>query len=114
TIRTLGKPSASTVASAIALGSAGSEASASANHLEKRASGSSTCAKSPDVNPLWCSIGAVSDMGGLVSGVATRESLYRATLFRRLRRERQVPACALAIVVLGFCLGGCSYPLGSL
>jgi surface antigen len=25
-----------------------------------------------------------------------------------------VPACALAIVALGLCLGGCSYPLGSL
>ena len=25
-----------------------------------------------------------------------------------------MPACALAIVTLGLCLGGCSYPLGSL
>jgi hypothetical protein len=25
-----------------------------------------------------------------------------------------VPACALAVVALGLCLGGCSYPLGSL
>jgi hypothetical protein len=55
-------------------------------------------------------------MGGLVSesGVATRERLYRATVSRRLRRERHVLACALAIVALGLCLGGCSYPLGSL
>ena len=33
---------------------------------------------------------------------------------RRLRRERHVLGCALAIVTLGLCLGGCSYPLGSL
>ena len=55
-------------------------------------------------------------MGGLVSGlgITTRERLYRATASRRLRRETYAPAYALTIVALGLCLGGCSYPLGSL
>jgi surface antigen len=55
-------------------------------------------------------------MGGLVSGlrITTRKRLYRATTSWRLRREGRAPACALAIVALGLCLGACSYPLGSL
>ncbi len=58
-------PSASTVASAMALGSAGSLRVGFLQPLAKSRSGSSAAVKSPTVNPLGCSIGAASDMSGV-------------------------------------------------
>src|SRR5690606_25475268 len=52
TIRTLGMPFSSTVASATALGSLGSDATASFSQASNRAKGSLFSVKSPLVNPL--------------------------------------------------------------
>src|SRR5262249_41417664 len=66
-MRTLGRPSASTVASAIASGSLGSAFLASSNQAANRRSGSSASVKSPLLNQVGCSIGTVSDIiGGLL------------------------------------------------
>src|SRR4029453_4327283 len=59
TIRTLGSPSASTVASDIAVGSRGSLRVASSNQTANSRNGSSASVKSP-LNP--CSIGTDSDI----------------------------------------------------
>src|SRR5215471_16490967 len=60
-MRTLGSPWRSTVASAMALGSAGSEVLASSNQAANSLMGS-VAFKSLDVNPSECSMGAVSDI----------------------------------------------------
>src|SRR5580700_8874363 len=66
-MRTLGRPSASTVASAMASGSLGSACLASSNQVAKSRNGSSASVKSPLLNQVGCSIGTVSDiLGGLL------------------------------------------------
>src|SRR3974377_1820508 len=59
-MRAFGTPSASTVASVIAVGSRGSQAGASVSQAANRRNGSSAAMKSPVVNQLRCCIGAVS------------------------------------------------------
>src|SRR5258705_3797565 len=59
-MRTSGRPSASTVASDIALGSLGSAFTASANQSPNSAKGSSASVKSPDVNGVGCLMEVVS------------------------------------------------------
>ena len=66
TIRTFGRPSASTVASAIAFGSFGSAASASCSHSAKSDSGSSSAGKSLAINDL----SRCSGVACVASGVA--------------------------------------------
>src|SRR5262245_54111619 len=84
-MRTLGSPSESTVASAIASGSAGSDLRASSNQVANSRNGSSASVKSPDP---WCSLGAVWDIAArsLVSG------LYRAEDGRRKAEDGQQKA----------------------
>src|SRR5215470_18384962 len=103
-MRTLGNPSASTVASAIASGSLGSAFPASSNQVANSRNGSSALVKSPLLNQAGCSIGVVSDIieGFLVTGcepgpahrvmyrgpgynVTARSRLWRA-LWQGLRR----------------------------
>src|SRR5215470_11832507 len=69
-MRTLGRPSASTVASAIASGSLGSAFLASSNQAANSRNGSSASVKSPLLNQVGCSIGTVSAISGgfLVTG----------------------------------------------
>src|SRR5215813_7434307 len=61
-MRTSGRPSASTVASAIALGSEGSLLQASANHSANKVNGFSDSVKSPDVKSVGCLMEVVSVM----------------------------------------------------
>jgi hypothetical protein len=61
-MRTSGRPSASTVDSAMALGSLGSDFTASANQSANSANGSSAAVKSPDVKGEWCLMDVVSFM----------------------------------------------------
>ena len=76
-MRTLGSPSASTVASAIASGSEGSLLRASSNQAANRASGSSASVKSPAGAGRW-SVGAKSDMASLASRRLVRRALASA------------------------------------
>src|ERR1700694_3375688 len=115
-MRTLGRPSRSTVATAIASGSLGSLRRASSNQPANRRSGSAASAKSPLFNQPGCFIEAVSDIwrSGVVAGVvphgAGRRSGYngtdRVSIWRRL-----LPAAALALALP---TGACSYQLGSM
>src|SRR3954449_4530613 len=66
-MRAFGWPSASTVASVMAVGSRGSAAAASFSQAAKSRKGSSAAVKSPLVNQLGCSMGAVSDIRGALS-----------------------------------------------
>src|SRR5215471_19259448 len=117
-MRTFGMPSASTVASAMALGSAGSVRVASSNQALNSRNGSSASVKSPFINQLGCSIGAVSDIirsipvAGWMHDQVSRPTLYKATAFARLCRR--VPL--LIVLALTLSSGGCSfsYQLGSL
>src|SRR5262249_37218526 len=67
-MRTLGSPSASTVASAIASGSLGSAFLASSNQAANSRNGSSASVKSPLLNQVGCSIGTDIIEGFLVTG----------------------------------------------
>src|SRR5919201_1974623 len=73
-MRTLGRPSASTVASDIAVGWRGSLRAACSNQASNRRKGSSASIKSPLVNPLGCSIGADSDIPRVTRMIASPPS----------------------------------------
>src|SRR5215212_5480583 len=110
TVRTSGKPSGSTVASDIAVGSRGSPFTASSNQACHRRNGSSAWVKSPLVNHVGCSIGAVSDIHKALSFRTAprvpRRPRYKATRKARLWRLRAT-AIALALT-LGAATSGCS------
>src|SRR5882672_1339891 len=115
-MRTLGSPSASTVASDMAVGSRGSPRAASSNQAANSRNGSSAWVKSPDVNQVGCSIGTVSDIArgthvaGSVTGLLSRQHPYRATLSGRLWRAGGGRIAAIS-AALAFTLvtGGCSF-----
>src|SRR4051812_14387443 len=101
-------PSASTVASDMALGLTGSLLVASSSHAANSRKGSSASVKLPLVNQFGCSIGAVSDIFQsciqVASQVAARASRrfpsYSGTPAARLRRPLGTLA---AILTLGLC-----------
>ncbi len=66
-MRAFGMPSASTVASVMALGSRGSEAVASVSQAANSRIGSEASVKSPVVNQVVRSIGGVSDIFGVLA-----------------------------------------------
>jgi surface antigen len=110
-VRTSGIPSGSTVASDMAVGSRGSPFTASSNQACQRRKGSSACVKSPLVNHVGCSIGAVSDIARktLIFRAAPRlpvRARYKGTRKARLWRLR-AKAIALALT-LGAATSGCS------
>src|SRR5580704_16695168 len=118
-MRALGSPSGSTVASAMASGLTGSARLASANQAANSRTGSSAWVKSPPVNHVGCSIGAVSDIpwGTWVLAWGDREASRRpqyseAGAWRLCRRLRF--AGAVAVVFCGLAIGGCTYQLHSL
>src|SRR5205085_6783407 len=99
---------------AMALGSAGSLLVASCSHCAKSRKGSSAAVKSPTVNPLGCSIGAVSDMcwstrmAGPLARRAFRLPSYSGTALASLRLATLL---GLALSVSGCAVSG---PLGSM
>src|SRR3954452_4807496 len=116
-MRTSGSPSASTVASDMALGSFGSAFTASANQSPNSANGSSAAVKSPDVNGVGCLMEVVS----VISGVSELRSpavqgalrsphghvLYRT--WRRVGLSAIGPAGALiSLILFAMITGGCS------
>src|SRR5262245_48084533 len=109
-MRTLGFPSASTVASDIAEGSRGSPLIASSNQAANSRNGSSASVKSPVVNQVGCSIGADSDILRSTFVVASaRSALFGQGGYRGMPRRwhaalRLMPLCTLALAV-----GGCSF-----
>src|SRR5712691_8630331 len=106
-MRAFGSPPASMVASVIAVGSRGSEAVASVSQAENSRNGSSAWVKSPVVNQLGCSIGAVSDIfrSTRLAGVKTHNSgCAPARLWRALPLA--------AGLTLALTVGGCSINTG--
>src|ERR1700680_3840678 len=94
-MRALGRPLASTVANDMASGLTGSARWASANQAANSRTGSSAWVKSPPVNHVGCSIGAVSDIpwGTQVLAWGDREASRRpqyseAEALRLCRRLR--------------------------
>src|SRR5579864_8964906 len=118
-MRALGNPSASTVASAMASGLTGSARLASAYQAANSRTGSSASVKSPPVNHVGCSIGAVSDIpwGTQVLAwgdwEASRRSQYSGPGAWRLCWRVRF-AGAVAVVLCGLATGGCAYQLHSL
>src|SRR6478672_11462206 len=110
TVRTSGIPSASTVASDIAVGSRGSPFTASSNHACQSRRGSSACVKSPLVNHVGCSIPEVSDIAQKTLKLRAirvpRRLRYKGTRKARLWRLR-AQAIALSLA-LGAATSGCS------
>src|SRR5262245_55291702 len=109
-MRTLGSPSASTVASDMAVGSRGSPFTASSNQAANSRNGSSASVKSPVVNQVGCSIGADSDIlrSTKVVVALAPSSLSRPPRYRA-RSDRWHAACGrLPLVALALALGGCS------
>src|SRR5262249_15399931 len=114
-------PVASTVASAIAVGSDGSLRAASSNHAENSANGSSASVKLPDINEFAFSMEVHSRHGIRdVQVVATPVRSTRGLRYNGTTRERLsclgVWRCALiaAALVLGCANSGCSYRLGGM
>src|SRR5262245_41772697 len=113
TIRTLGRPSSSTVASDMAVGSRGSLRLASSNQAAYSRKGSSTSVKSLLVNPARCSIGADSDiLRSIRVAVSAPSSLFQQPRYRGTSgswhvamRRLQARAWVLALALMG---GGCS------
>src|SRR5882757_3968639 len=106
-MRTFGRPSASTVASDMAVGSRGSARLASSNQAANSRNGASASVKSPDVNQVGCSIGAEPDILRSTHVVASAPSaLSRQRLYRAMPRRwhAALPLCAVALT-----LGGCSF-----
>src|SRR5207244_2271673 len=113
--RASGIPAASTVARVSAVGSFGSAFAASLNHSENSRKGSVRSVKSPDVNEFPSLMVAESVIGP--------ECLQlRAAWFNGVCRPPYkgwdaprlsgLAGGAVAMVCLGFALGGCSIPLG--
>src|ERR1700721_713000 len=119
-MRTSGRPSASTGASDIALGSLGSAFTASANHAANSANGSSAAVKSPDVKGVGCLMEVVSVIWSPKLPLSAARSafqpckrlaLYRAWGSFGLSSAR--PGAAIMVMVLfGFGAGGCSFSRG--
>src|SRR5262245_6771911 len=101
----------------MALGLSGSLAIAASSQAVKSRSGSSASVKSPDVNQVGCSIGAVSDicseypMAAFQAGRASRRSPYSGTASARLRPLVGAAAFTLALSCGG---SGVSGQFGSL
>ncbi len=102
----------------MAVGSRGSPFTASSNHACHSRKGSSASVKSPDVNHVGCSIGAVSDIAQKTLTLratprVTRKPRYKGTRKARLWRLR-AKAIALAFA-LSAATSGCSlsYKLNS-
>src|SRR5262245_12025420 len=108
-MRTLGRPSAPTVASDMAVGSRGSLLAASSNQAANSRNGSSASVKSPVVNQVGCSIGTDSDIlrSIPVVALAPRSSSRRPGYRARLKRWHAVPRQA-PLLALAFALSGCS------
>ena len=96
-MRTFGRPSASTVASAMALGSAGSARLASSNQAANSRKGSSASVKSPAVNHFGCCIGDDSDIPRSIAGGRVSWRLRPAAVIVEARAarlwRRLAPAC---------------------
>src|SRR5260370_41958596 len=113
-MRTLGRPSASTVASDMAVGSRGSLALASSNQAANSRKGSSASVKSPLVNQVGCCIGADSDIPRsaqvvvLVPSAQSRQASYRAMPLQWHPALSRLAAGAHAIA-LALVLTGCSF-----
>src|SRR6266403_6182734 len=116
-MRTSGRPSASTVASDMALGSLGSAFTASANQSPNSANGSSASVKSPDVNGVGCLMEVVSAISGVpeLHPPAVQSALqcpYRLALYRtwgRVGLSVIAPAGAvMTLILIGVGAGGCS------
>ena len=112
-MRAFGRPSASTVASVMAVGSRGSEAVASLSQAANSRKGSSAAVKSPLVNQLGCSIGAVSDIFGVlawsVPKIVTRPVIFIERLYSGCARSRLWRGLPLAAALtLALAAGGCS------
>src|SRR6516165_9218818 len=110
-MRTLGRPSSSTVASDMAVGSRGSLRVASSNQAANSCKGSSASVKSLLVNPAGCSIGADSDILRSTRVVAPsslfQQPRYRGTSgsWHVAMRRLQAGVWLLAFALIG---GGCS------
>src|SRR3954466_13009813 len=117
-MRAFGWPSASTVASVMAVGSRGSAAVASFSQAAKSRKGSSAAVKSPLVNQLGRSIGAVSDIRGALFLAGAVGSTWRTwRLYSGCGRSRLWRGSAAAAGLwLALSAGGCSlsYQLDSL
>src|SRR5674476_1286298 len=112
-MRAFGSPSASIVASVMAVGSRGSEAVASLSQAANSRKGSSAAVKSPLVNQLGCSIGAVSDIvsGALAWPLASPVVPNAAFIVdARARLWRALPLAAG--LTLGLACGGCGISTG--
>src|SRR4029453_1570418 len=113
TMRTLGRPSSSTVARDMAVGSRGSLRLASSNQATNSRKGSSASVKSLLVNPARCSIGADSDILRSIRVAASApSSLFQQPRYRGTSgswpvamRRLQARAWVLALALMG---GGCS------
>src|SRR6202008_4790183 len=119
-MRLWGRPSASTGASDIAVGSRGSLRAACSNQAANRRKGSSASIKSPLVNPLGCCIGSDSDIPRETRMMALPpSSLVRQGRYRGRRGAIHVAARWIAtgpwLLVLALTGGGCSlaYRLGT-
>src|SRR6266513_3151110 len=109
-MRALGSPSASTVASVMAVGSRGSLRHAASNQAANSRMGSSASVKSPLVNQVGCSIGADSDILRSAQVVApariSQRCRYRAMSPRWHAWRFPAAACATVLALL---LAGCSF-----
>ena len=104
-------PSGSTVASDIAFGSRGSDFAASSNQACHSRTGSSAWVKSPFVNHVGCSIGAVSDIAQKTLKFRVTPRLPRRPRYKGTRKARlwRVRATAIALsLTLGVATSGCS------
>ena len=113
-MRAFGRPSASTVASVMALASEGSARLASSNQAANSRKGSSASVKSPAVNSFRCCIGDDSDIPEcpLVSGGWLRPERYRGSVGVRLCAAAGACGCARAALTAGGC--SMSYQLDSM
>src|SRR5262249_46550788 len=115
-MRTLGTPSASTVASAIAVGSDGSALTASSNQAENSPTGSLIL---PDFNEVEFSIDLNCDFdpGNPLRGAtapADQQPRYSGRTAGRLSGRARRLAAVAAAFLLALANGGCAYRLSSL
>src|SRR5438067_930485 len=111
TVRTSGIPSRSTVASDMAVGSRGSPFTASSNQACQSRKGSSASVKSPLVNHIGCSIGAVSDIAHKTLTFRAPPRVPKRPRYKGTRKARlwRLRATAIALsLTLGAATSGCS------
>src|SRR4051812_43001500 len=104
-------PSGATVASDMALGSRGSDFTASSNQACQSRKGSSACVKSPLVNHVGASIGAVSDIAQKTLTLRAKPRLPKRFRYKGTRKDRlwRLRATAIALsLALGTATSGCS------